>query len=159
LCVSLCILLFITYCFQCAEIINNNVEGASQLITPLGDLSVDSHLRDELLLTKKFGNMKQDVDEKEHSGEMQYPYIQKIINDARRESSGGEEYNIKVLPIMVGSIGVSKEESIGRLLSPFLSDRGIFTVISSDFCHCECRCVHASFVYEDCQFIYFLCVD
>jgi len=126
----------ITYCFH--------GKGASRLITPLGDLSVDSHLRDELLLTKKFGNMKQDVDEKEHSGEMQYPYIQKIINDARRESSGGEEYNIKVLPIMVGSIGVSKEESIGRLLSPFLSDRGIFTVISSDFCHCECRCVHNS---------------
>lgn len=116
--------------------INNNVEGASQLTTPLGNLSVDSHLREELLSTKKFDIMKQNIDEHEHSGEMQYPYIQKIINDARRECSG-EEYSIKVLPIMVGSIGVSKEESIGSLLSPFLSDQGIFTVISSDFCHCK----------------------
>ena len=128
-------------------------------MTPLGNLNVDSHLREQLLSTTKFNIMKQEIDEKEHSGEMQYPYIQKIINDARRESSGGEEYNIKVLPIMVGSIGVSKEESIGRLLSPFLSDRGIFTVISSDFCHCKCWNVcMPHFVYEDLPFIYFVCV-
>ena len=106
-------------------------------MTPLGNLNVDSHLREQLLSTKKFNIMKQEIDEKEHSGEMQYPYIQKIINDAMKENSG-EEYSIKVLPIMVGSIGVSKEESMGKLLSPFLSDRGIFTVISSDFCHCKC---------------------
>lgn len=116
-------------------------------MTPLGDLSVDSHLRDELLVTKKFDIMKQEIDEHEHSGEMQYPYIQKIINDARRESNSGIEYNIKVLPIMVGSIGVRKEESIGSLLSPFLSDQGIFTVISSDFCHCKWRCVYMPHVY------------
>jgi AmmeMemoRadiSam system protein B len=127
-------------------------------MTPLGNLNVDSHLREQLLSTKKFNIMKQEIDEKEHSGEMQYPYIQKIINDAMKENSG-EEYSIKVLPIMVGSIGVSKEESMGKLLSPFLSDRGIFTVISSDFCHCKCRNVcMPHFVYEDLPFIYFVCV-
>ena len=31
--------------------------------------------------------MERRVDEEEHSGEMQYPYIKKIINDAK-ESSG-----------------------------------------------------------------------
>lgn len=98
-------------------------------------MSVDVNLRERLLSTKKFGLMEQGVDEKEHSGELQYPYIQKIINDANTSSE--KQYDIKVLPIMVGSIGTSKEESFGKLLAPYLSDRGVFTVISSDFCHCE----------------------
>ena len=80
--------------------------------------------------------MERSVDEEEHSGEMQYPYIAKMINDAQSES-GRRCNNIKVLPIMVGSLKTSKEEAFGRLLSPYLSDRGIFTVISSDFCHCK----------------------
>jgi AmmeMemoRadiSam system protein B len=112
------------------------LEGASKIETPLGTLSVDVNLRERLLSTKKFGIMERSVDEEEHSGEMQYPYIRKIINDAKTSSE--KQYDIKVLPIMVGSIGTSKEESIGKLLAPFLSDRGVFTVISSDFCHCEC---------------------
>ena len=79
--------------------------------------------------------MERKVDEEEHSREMQYPYIAKIINDVNMSS--GKKYDVKILPIMVGSIKTNKEEAIGRLLSPYLSDRGIFTVISSDFCHCE----------------------
>eukprot|EP00584_Thalassiosira_punctigera_P022593 CAMPEP_0172571046 /NCGR_PEP_ID=MMETSP1067-20121228/129877_1 /TAXON_ID=265564 ORGANISM="Thalassiosira punctigera, Strain Tpunct2005C2" /NCGR_SAMPLE_ID=MMETSP1067 /ASSEMBLY_ACC=CAM_ASM_000444 /LENGTH=211 /DNA_ID=CAMNT_0013363279 /DNA_START=54 /DNA_END=690 /DNA_ORIENTATION=+ len=78
--------------------------------------------------------MERQVDEEEHSGEMQYPYIAKIINDANMNSSG-KRYDIKILPIMVGSIKTNKEEAFGRLLTPYLSDRGVFTVISSDFCH------------------------
>mmetsp|Transcript_19314 Transcript_19314/g.33907 ORF Transcript_19314/g.33907 Transcript_19314/m.33907 type:complete len:188 (+) Transcript_19314:195-758(+) len=77
--------------------------------------------------------MERKVDEEEHSGEMQYPYIAKIINDVNMSS--GKKYDVKILPIMVGSIKTSSEEAFGRLLSPYLSDRGIFTVISSDFCH------------------------
>ncbi|KAL7528069.1 hypothetical protein ACHAXR_002250, partial [Thalassiosira sp. AJA248-18] len=114
------------------------VSGASTIETPLGNLKVDTNLREQLLSTNKFGIMERDVDEEEHSGEMQYPYIAKMINDATMiESVGGKQYNIKVLPIMVGSIKTSKEEAFGRLLSPYLSDRGVFTVISSDFCHCK----------------------
>ena len=94
--------------------------------------------------------MEQTVDEEEHSGEMQYPYIAKVVNDVvleqrqQRGSNGGEDEacgnyvnTIKILPIVVGAINGGKEESFGRLLSPYLSDRGIFTVISSDFCHCK----------------------
>jgi predicted class III extradiol MEMO1 family dioxygenase len=60
--------------------------------------------------------MERRVDEEEHSGEMQYPYIKKIINDVKESS--GMQYDIKVLPIMAGSIGTGKEESIGKLISP-----------------------------------------
>jgi len=118
-------------------------------VTPLGNLSVDVNLRDQLLSTKKFGVMERRVDEEEHSGEMQYPYIKKIINDAKESS--GKQYDIKVLPIMVGSIGTSKEESIGKLISPFLSNREIFTVISSDFCHCKCAASLPYFLNNQCM--------
>lgn len=100
-------------------------------------MKVDSSLRNQLLSTDKFGVMDQKTDEEEHSGEMQYPYIAKVINDVK-DMNGGGGVNVKVLPIMVGSVRTSTEEEIGRLLAPYLSDRGIFTVISSDFCHCEC---------------------
>lgn len=110
------------------------LSGASSIETPLGNLRVDVNLREQLLSTNKFGVMERETDEGEHSGEMQYPYIAKIINDARLES--GEQYDhVRILPIMIGSISTSTEEVFGRLLSPYLSDAGIFTVISSDFCH------------------------
>mmetsp|Transcript_10677 Transcript_10677/g.19176 ORF Transcript_10677/g.19176 Transcript_10677/m.19176 type:complete len:195 (+) Transcript_10677:182-766(+) len=82
--------------------------------------------------------MDQGVDEEEHSGEMQYPFIAKIINDlnaTRSENNKRRLLDIKILPIMVGSIKTDREEAFGRLLSPYLCDRGVFTVVSSDFCH------------------------
>ncbi|KAL9186188.1 hypothetical protein ACHAXT_005426 [Thalassiosira profunda] len=110
------------------------VSGASVIETPLLNLAVDASLREQLLSTNKlFTTMEQHVDEEEHSGEMQYPFIAKIIKDAKMD--GGKQYNVRVLPIMVGSIKGSTEEAFGTLLSPYLSDRGIFTVVSSDFCH------------------------
>lgn len=110
--------------------------GASIIETPIGNLSVDTKLRDQLLSSNKFEIMERSVDEEEHSGEMQYPYIAKVIKDLIEDNGDDGQYNnIKILPIMVGSIKTKKEESFGRLLSPYLSDRAIFTVISSDFCH------------------------
>lgn len=103
-------------------------QGASAIETPLGDLTIDADLRSRLLATKGFSTMNQDVDEDEHSGEMQYPFIAKIIKDADRSS-------IRVLAIMVGSIAKSTERSYGALLAPILEDSRVFTVISSDFCH------------------------
>lgn len=80
--------------------------------------------------------MTQGVDEREHSGEMQYPFIAKVIDDmAEQNISEHDSIGVKVLPIMVGSIKTKNEEEFGKLLAPFLSSDNIFTVISSDFCH------------------------
>ena len=111
------------------------ISGASIIETPLGNLRVDDKLREQLLSTNKFSVMECNVDEEEHSGEMQYPFIAKIINDVRKESGEQLSNNIKILPIMIGSIKNSKEKAFGQLLSPYLADSAIFTVISSDFCH------------------------
>jgi len=121
------------------------ISGASVLETPIADLVVDSDLRSELLATGEFLTMDRHVDEAEHSGEMQYPYIAKAIADAaaiaNRGSGGGRggskaaNAECRVLPIMVGALGTSAERRYGRMLAPYLSRPGVFTVISSDFCH------------------------
>ncbi|KAL7476102.1 hypothetical protein ACHAW6_001982 [Cyclotella cf. meneghiniana] len=111
------------------------LSGAQVLQTPLRNLQVDDDLREQLLSTGKFTTMKQGVDEREHSGEMQYPFIAKVINDLEQNMSEHDKIIVKVLPIMVGSLKRAKEETFGKLLSSFLSDHRIFTVISSDFCH------------------------
>mmetsp|Transcript_18211 Transcript_18211/g.25866 ORF Transcript_18211/g.25866 Transcript_18211/m.25866 type:complete len:344 (-) Transcript_18211:873-1904(-) len=105
------------------------LSGASTLETPLINLGVDDALRESLLSTGKFEVMSQRVDEREHSGEMQYPFIAKIL------MSMCSQEQVKVLPIMVGSIRTSIEESYGKLIASYLADDSIFTVISSDFCH------------------------
>jgi len=107
------------------------VSGAKELETPLGNLQVDSNLRLELLQTGGFTTMTRSVDENEHSGEMQYPFIAKILSLVHPDLLN----RIKVLPIMVGSISNKKEQQYGHILKPFLSRPHIFTVISSDFCH------------------------
>ena len=62
-------------------------QGTTTTETPLGDLKIDENLRDELLSTNKFGIMEHEVDKEEHLGEMQYPFITKIVNDTNESSS------------------------------------------------------------------------
>ncbi|KAG7340385.1 radical SAM enzyme [Nitzschia inconspicua] len=103
------------------------VSGASVLQTPLGDLEVDNELRQEILHLGNFSIMSRSVDEAEHSGEMQYPYLKKV---ATATSSA-----IKVLPIMCGNLSLQREAFYGELLSNIIARPNIVCVISTDFCH------------------------
>ena len=42
-------------------------------------MRVDNDLQEQLLFTTKFDVTEQTVDKKEHLGEMQYPFIAKVI--------------------------------------------------------------------------------
>lgn len=110
------------------------ISGATELQTPLGNLLVDDNLRNQLLKTGEFSLMEQHVDEAEHSGEMQYPYIAKIINDTLGVGSA-KSLHVRVLPIMIGATSNSHEQRFGGLLAPYLAQPNVFTVVSSDFCH------------------------
>lgn len=107
--------------------------------TPIANLNVDTDLRSELLGTGDFLTMDRRINEAEHSGEMQYPYIAKAIVDAARGRGGGDRDDAaskcRILPIMVGALGTSAERRFGRILASYLSRPDIFTVVSSDFCH------------------------
>ena len=111
------------------------VSGATVIQTPLGNLCVDDNLRQALVKTGKFSTMEQHVDEAEHSGEMQYPYIAKVISDVLGGGDCSTSFHVKVLPIMIGATSSSQEQKFGRILAPFLAQPHVFTVVSSDFCH------------------------
>jgi MEMO1 family protein len=102
------------------------VSGASVLETPLGNLTVDDELRKEILaLSPSFTVMDASTDNEEHSGEMQYPYLAKLLQNT----------SIPVLPIMCGALTTSQEQSFGKLLRPIIARPNVVCVISSDFCH------------------------
>ncbi|GAA5953884.1 hypothetical protein JCM8115_004186 [Rhodotorula mucilaginosa] len=93
--------------------------------TPIGQLPLDLETINELRETGKFQGMDLSTDEDEHSIEMHLPYIRKVF----------EGRNIKIVPILVGSISTSSEKTFGALLAPYLADPHTLFVISSDFCH------------------------
>ncbi|GAA5822378.1 hypothetical protein JCM3770_002370 [Rhodotorula araucariae] len=93
--------------------------------TPVGNLPLDLDTIAELKATGRFEEMDLATDEDEHSLEMHLPYIRKVF----------EGRDIKVVPILVGSISTASEKSFGALLAPYLADPATLFVISSDFCH------------------------
>lgn len=105
------------------------VSAAHKLETPLGELPVDREVVDGLLensnSSARFVTMGPDMDEAEHSIEMHLPYIRHVFNDV----------NVKVVPIVVGSLSEEKERAFGRVLSSWIGDGETFLVVSSDFCH------------------------
>lgn len=103
------------------------VSGASSLNSPLGNLVVDDDLRREILSLNNptFSVMEQRVDESEHSGEMQYPYLAHVISNR----------DIKVLPIMCGALEDMQEKLYGEALAEIIARPEVCTIISSDFCH------------------------
>ncbi|KAI8374614.1 cell motility mediator [Radiomyces spectabilis] len=95
--------------------------------TPFGRLVVDKQVAQTLVEKEGFGTVAKRADEREHSLEMQFPFIHKIFADKINE--------VKVVPIMVGSMDASSEKKAGEALAPYLADPSNLFVISSDFCH------------------------
>ncbi|VDD79829.1 unnamed protein product [Mesocestoides corti] len=103
------------------------IPSADYFETPLFNLRMDTEVRKNLMKTGKFDILETNHDEEEHSIEMQFPYIAKIM-EAHAE-------NFTVIPVLVGSLSFSKEKLFGEIFSPYLSDPATVFVISSDFCH------------------------
>jgi predicted class III extradiol MEMO1 family dioxygenase len=92
--------------------------------------------------------MSNSVDEEEHSIEMHLPYTYKVFERYLQcifsvtilyslpiQSMHSKIDQIKLVPIMVGSISSEKEKLYGEALAPYLSDPATLFIISSDFCH------------------------
>jgi hypothetical protein len=95
--------------------------------TPVYDLPVDMQTYAELHETRMFDEMSLSTDEDEHSIEMQLPYIAKVMESRRGQFT--------IVPILVGSLSLDKEQTYGRILARYLADPDNLFVISSDFCH------------------------
>ena len=103
------------------------VSQASEVETPLGNIQVDTELCEQLATQNEdnFSFMTQEVDEAEHSLEMQYPLIKYVFGDR----------DIKIVPMLVGSLNEAREEYAANLLSPIIKDEKTLFIISSDFTH------------------------
>lgn len=75
--------------------------------------------------TSRFPYVTHDVDEQEHSLEMQYPYLCKVYGTDQ----------VEVVPILVGTLTAEQTRVYARILAPLLADPRTVAVVSSDFCH------------------------
>lgn len=94
--------------------------------TPLGELKIDTEMIDDLARSSLFDDMSLDVDEDEHSIEMQLPFLRMVMPQGSQ---------VPLVPILVGNLSFDKEVEYGKLMSKYLRDEANLFVISSDFCH------------------------
>jgi AmmeMemoRadiSam system protein B/AmmeMemoRadiSam system protein A len=89
--------------------------------TPLGDIPLDRKTCDSLLMQSPFVS-EPAAHTREHSIEIQLPFIQRILND------------FQIVPILIGEIKTKDYKSIVTALEPFIDDETII-IASSDFTH------------------------
>ncbi len=104
-------------------------DGASVIpggsyVTPLGEIEIDLRLGEKLIGDKSFNFIKQ-VDEAEHSLEVQVPFLQKVLG------------RFSIVPIIVGCIDLESCREIASVLFSLLSEetRKFVMVLSTDLSH------------------------
>ena len=95
----------------------------SEFNTPLGTIASDHDVIAALRATKLFGETTAKQDEREHSIEMQLPFIR------------AQFPNVPIVPILVGNLTRAAELRYASALLPYLLDPSTRVVVSSDFCH------------------------
>ncbi len=103
-------------------------EGASvynqgDYITPLGRVEVDTRFADELINGNDFFTYRPEADLKEHSLEVQLPFLQYHLRK-----------HFRIVPIIIATQNPELIEKIATALKPYLNPKNLF-VISSDFSH------------------------
>jgi len=99
------------------------VYTAGDFITPLGKVAVDRETGRHLLSESSLFTDRSDAQEKEHSVEVEIPFLQYIFGS-----------RLKIVPIVVGENSPQVCAQIADVLRPYLNGRNLF-VISSDFSH------------------------
>ncbi len=93
--------------------------------TPLGDVPIDSEIAEKILKECPFASVDRSVFLKEHSVEIELPFIQYAL---------GRDF--KVVPILFGSRTITQAEKLGEILHRILKERdGVLVVASSDLSH------------------------
>ncbi len=89
--------------------------------TPLGNIPVDREACDRLLAEADFAPHEH-VHRREHSLEIQLPFLQRVLGD------------FQLVPIMVGRIDLAVFERMAAAITPLVDDKTLL-VASSDFTH------------------------
>lgn len=94
--------------------------------TPFGDVNVDTSTINKLLVdSKNFFSFPQSCDVREHSIEMEMPFLKYIF----------DKKPFSIVPMVVGDGDLNKNIQLGKCLYDLYEDKKTLFVISSDFCH------------------------
>ena len=91
--------------------------------TPLGNVQVNKTLASKLIKDSKYFTFNEDAHKKEHSLEVQLPFLQTIYG----------KY-INIIPIIIATSNIDIIKSIAKSLSPYFNDDNLF-IISTDLSH------------------------
>ena len=100
-----------------------------ELISRLSQMTVTTSQNRQI----RFTTMSKEIDEAEHSAEMQLPYIHRLLQKLYPDQPTSAYPPL--VPIMIGGTSPATEKALGQLLAPFIADPTNAFVISSDFCH------------------------
>ncbi len=103
------------------ELEQATISGEDKWESPLGQVSIDTAVRDKLSQSKNFVIDSQ-VHQKEHSLEVQLPFLQKRLNQ------------FELVPILVGGLDDQKITGIKDQLLPVIDEQTL-VVISTDLSH------------------------
>ncbi|HCC69952.1 MAG TPA: AmmeMemoRadiSam system protein B, partial [Bacteroidales bacterium] len=92
-------------------------------LTPLGTVTVNTELGEELIDNSKLFSYYSSAHSSEHSLEVQVPFLQYHLGD-----------NIRIVPIVLGTQNSKVCKEIADALKPYFNENNLF-VISSDFSH------------------------
>ncbi len=95
------------------------LSSANSFKTPLGNITVNTALVEELSQNKLF-SFNDEAHRKEHSIEVQLPFLQKVLE------------NFNIIPMAYGDI---KPEYIAEILEPYLAKNDSLLVVSADLSH------------------------
>lgn len=97
------------------------VPMADAVSTPLGTIPLETGLRDALL-DSPFFRGDDGVHRAEHSTQIQYPFLQRVLGE------------FKLLPVIVGQLSATAADRLAETLKPHLTNDTLL-VVSSDFIH------------------------
>ena len=92
--------------------------------TPLGEVKVDSDIANELIKNNSFITYKPQAHAKEHTLEVQLPFLQYIYNN-----------DFTIVPIILASSELETITQLSHVLEPYFEDDDNLFVISTDLSH------------------------
>ena len=105
-----------------------NVNAASiythgNYMTPLGEVKVNQEIISKLLEDKRLFSYHKDAHTKEHTLEVQLPFLQKIYGE-----------DLQIVPIIIATSDLQTIKAISESLKPYFNEDNLF-VISTDLSH------------------------
>lgn len=104
------------------------VASSTNWLTPLGTVHIDTEVADAILSSSKFAQEDDEAHHKEHSIEVQIPFLQYI---------GG--HRIKVVPISIAHLtlndAIALANDVGTAIASALAGKNALIIASTDFSH------------------------